>query len=229
MESMYDRTEMLLGKAKTDKLKSSAVIVFGLGGVGSYAAEALARCGVGKIGLVDKDVVAPSNINRQLYALNSTLGAQKASLAASRIKDINPACEAAARVCRADAGNAEALLSEGYDYVIDAIDDVAGKIALIKAAQLLDMPIISAMGAANKTDTTKLKYADIYKTQVCPLAKSIRKRCREESVEALMCVYSTEEPVIRTPVPSSLVFVPAAMGLMLARHVVMDMTKDASD
>jgi tRNA A37 threonylcarbamoyladenosine dehydratase len=229
MESLYDRTELLLGKAKTDKLKKCAVIVFGLGGVGSYAAEALARCGVGRICLVDSDVVTPSNINRQLYALHSTVGAYKAALAQERIKDINPDCKAAARICRADAETAETLLTDPYDFVLDAIDDVEGKIAVIKAAEKRRIPIISAMGAANKTDPCMLKYADIYKTQGCPLAKAVRRRCRDEEIAELMCVYSSEEPAARNPVPASLIFVPAAMGLMMARYVVMDMTKDVKE
>jgi tRNA A37 threonylcarbamoyladenosine dehydratase len=201
MESLYDRTELLLGKAKTDKLKNCAVIVIGLGGVGSYAAEALARCGVGRLCLVDNDVVAPSNINRQLYALQSTVGGYKASLAQQRVKDINPDCEASACFCRAGAATAEQLFEGGYDFAIEAIDDVEGKIAVVKGAQKRRVPVISAMGAANKTDPTMLRYADIYKTQICPLAKAVRRRCRDEGIAELMCVYSLEEPLRKKPRP----------------------------
>lgn len=228
MDSMYEKTEMLLGKEKTDKLKHSAVIIFGLGGVGSYAAEALARCGVGKIGLVDRDVIAASNINRQLYALHSTIGEEKTAIARARIKDINPDCTVICRTCRVDGTNAEDILADGYDFIIDAVDDVEGKLAIIKEAQKKKIPVISAMGAANKTDAAKLKIADIYKTDVCPLAKSVRKRCREEGIAQLACVYSSEEPIRRTASPSSLIFVPAAAGLLLARYVVMHMTNNVN-
>jgi tRNA A37 threonylcarbamoyladenosine dehydratase len=231
MESLYDRTGMLLGAEKIDILKHSAVAVFGLGGVGSYCAEALARAGIGRLLVCDGDVVAPSNLNRQLYALSSTLGKQKACLARERIADINPSCEVTAR---AEFITPETDLSflTGYDYVVDAVDDVPAKLALAVFCAGRGVRQIAAMGCGNRLRPECLYVTDIFKTVNDPLARSVRQKLRKTGVKKLKVVASKELPL--TPLraeyapgqrryPGSVSFVPSSAGLLLAKEVVCDL------
>ncbi len=220
MDDIYLKTSILLGNEKIIKLKQSRVAVFGLGGVGSFAVEALVRSGIGSIVLTDKDVFEESNLNRQLFALKSTLNQNKTTVACNRIKDINPACNADIHTCALTEHNVFDIIDNDTNFVIDAIDDVDGKIAIIKSCMHLNIPVISVMGTGNKTDLTKLKIADIYATNTCPLAKAVRTRCRKENIPSLPCVYSSEIPKITPSTPSSMIFVPAAAGLLAAQYTV---------
>ena len=237
-EGPLSRTEMLLGKEAVEKLRRSRVAVFGLGGVGGYAVEALARSGIGALDLVDHDRVSLSNLNRQLYATYSTLGRYKADVAEERVKEINPDCRV--RACRVFflPETREQFDFTQYDYVVDAIDTVKGKLALIEAARAAGTPVISSMGAGNKTDPTAFRVADIHRTSVCPLARIMRAECRKRGIDRLKVVYSMEIPmrpqekmkpeapeagVPRKDVPGSVAFVPSAAGLILAGEVVRDL------
>ncbi len=189
-----ERTRLLVGEAAVRALAQKRVAVFGIGGVGGYAAEALARAGVGAIDLVDDDKVALSDINRQIYALHSTVGMFKTDVAARRIADISPACKITAYRTFFLPSNADELDFSVYDYVVDAIDTVAGKLAIIGKAKRAGVPVVSAMGAGNKLDPCAFEVADIFSTSVCPLAKVMRKKLREMGVDSLKVVYSKEEP-----------------------------------
>lgn len=217
MNERDSRTLKLIGEDGMARLKSSSVLIVGNGGVGSYAAEAVARAGVGKITLMDGDSVQPSNLNRQLVALTSTLGRNKAEVMAERIRDINPDADvtALARFYEED----DMLDLAAYDWVIDAIDSVIAKTALIKTAVEKDVNIVSAMGAAGKFDT-QFKVADISKTSTCPLAKVMRKRLRDIGIEHLPVVYSEEKPVPRDGELGTLSYVPGSAGLCLAGYVI---------
>lgn len=217
MNERDSRTLKLIGEDGLAHLKASSVLIVGVGGVGSYAAEAVARAGVGKITLMDGDSVQPSNLNRQLVALTSTLGKNKAEVMAERIRDINPDADvtALARFYEED----DKLDLTAYDWVIDAIDSVIAKTALIKTAEENDVNIVSAMGAAGKFDT-QFKVADISKTSTCPLAKVMRKRLRDIGIEHLPVVYSEEKPVPRDGELGTLSYVPGAAGLCLAGYVI---------
>ena len=232
------RTRLLLGDEGMEKLKNARVAVFGVGGVGGYAVEALARSGVGALDLIDDDVVAPSNLNRQIIALQSTVGKPKVEVAAARIADINPDC--IVRTYRIfytpdTAGQFDFSL---YDYVIDAIDTVTGKIALVMQAQAAGTPIISSMGAGNKLDPSAFEVADIYKTSVCPLARVMRRELKKRGVKRLKVVYSREEALTpegeieqdavhkKRATPGSVAFVPAVAGLILAGEVVKDIVNN---
>ena len=217
MNDRDSRTIKLIGEEGLSLLKDSSVLIVGVGGVGSYAAEAVARAGVGRITLMDGDIVQPSNLNRQLVALTSTLGRNKAEVMADRIRDINPEAEvtALARFYEED----DALDLTEYDWIIDAIDSVIAKTALIKTAVEKDVNIVSAMGAAGKFDT-QFKVADISKTSTCPLAKVMRKRLRETGIEHLPVVYSEEKPVPRDGELGTLSYVPGSAGLCLAGYVI---------
>ena len=217
MNDRDSRTIKLIGEEGLSLLKDSYVLIVGVGGVGSYAAEAVARAGVGRITLMDGDIVQPSNLNRQLVALTSTLGRNKAEVMAERIRDINPEAEvtALARFYEED----DALDLTEYDWIIDAIDSVNAKTALIKTAVEKDANIVSAMGAAGKFDT-QFKVADISKTSTCPLAKVMRKRLRETGIEHLPVVYSEEKPVPRDGELGTLSYVPGSAGLCLAGYVI---------
>lgn len=232
MKEEFSRTALLLGEDGVSCLSSSRVAIFGVGGVGGYVAEALARAGVGTLDLIDKDDVSVSNINRQIIALHSTIGQYKVDVAAARIKDINP--DAVVNVYRTfylpeTAGEFD---FSAYDYVVDAIDTVTGKIQLVLQAQAAGTPIISSMGAGNKLDPTKFEVADIYKTSVCPLAKVMRRELKSRGVKKLKVVYSKELPI--TPnvssrengkqVPGSISFVPSCVGLIIAGEVIKDLT-----
>lgn len=220
---IFSRTERLIGEDALRKLQNSNIIIFGLGGVGSYTAEALARSGVGKMTVVDKDTVDITNINRQLYALHSTVGKPKAEVAKARILDINPECEVTAVAKMYLPENSEEFNLSQYDYIIDAIDNVTAKIDLAVKAEHLDIPIISSMGTGNKLDPTAFKVSDIYRTSVCPLCRVIRTQLKKRGVKKLKVVYSEEMPKTdgeRTP--ASISFVPPAAGLIIAGEVIKD-------
>ena len=217
MNERDSRTLKLIGEEGLARLKEASVLIVGVGGVGSYAAEAVARAGVGNITVMDGDSVQPSNLNRQLVALTSTLGRNKAEVMADRIKDIDPHTNvvALARFYEED----DDLDLTAYDWIIDAIDSVNAKTALIKTASYKDVNIVSAMGAAGKFDT-QFKIADISKTSTCPLAKVMRKRLREIGIEHLPVVYSEEKPVPRDGELGTLSYVPGSAGLCLAGYVI---------
>lgn len=234
MDERTIRARMLIGAEAMEKLKRSHVAVFGLGGVGSWCAEALARSGVGHITLIDEDVVSLSNINRQLCALGSTEGQAKADVMARRIADINPHAAVNVIVGRYEASNRERFLLS-YDYVVDAIDLVACKIDLIISCRERRIPIVSALGTGNKRDASRLSLSDISETYGCPLARVVRKELRDRGVVHHAVVFSPEEPMKaeqlvppplgRRSVPGSLVWVPAAAGMLLCQHVVTELIK----
>lgn len=235
----FDRTELLLGGAAMEKLKNARVAIFGLGGVGGYVAEALARCGVGALELVDHDSISLTNINRQLLALHSTVGMAKAEAARRRVLDINPDCSVTARQEFYGPDTAAGFDFTRYDYVVDAIDTVTGKLALIAAAKAAGVPILSCMGTGNKLDPSGFRIADISKTTVCPLARIMRKECAKRGHKNVKVLFSTEDaltpqltpeaaaemPEGRRSVPGSISFVPSVAGLMIAGEVVKDLTK----
>ncbi len=234
----FSRTQRLLGTEAMLTLKNAHVAVFGLGGVGSYAAEALARSGVGRMTLVDMDTVCISNINRQLVADFETLGRKKTEVMRERIARVNPEAEVFCYDIFYSEESADALALADLDYIVDAIDTVVSKLTLICHAQAAGVPIVSSMGAGNKLDPTRLQVDDIYKTSVCPLAKVMRRELRARGVEALKVVYSKEEPIqpldeaqikaectYKRKPPGSVAFVPPAAGLILAAEVVRDLIK----
>lgn len=223
MESWSERTKQLLGSENMDKLARSRVAVFGVGGVGGYVVEALARCGVGFLDLTDADVVAPSNINRQILATVSTIGRPKVEAARDRVRDINPDCRVKIHKIFYLPETADHFDFREYDYVVDAIDTVSGKLMLAEQAKAAGTPIISSMGAGNKLDPTAFRVADIYETKVCPLAKVMRRELRRRGIEALKVVYSEEEPLKRGRIPGSVSFVPSVAGLIVAGEVVKDL------
>ncbi len=225
MEDRYSRTRQLIGEEGLALLKASSVLIVGVGGVGSYAAEAVARAGVGNITLMDGDCVQPSNLNRQLIALTSTIGKNKAEVMAERIRDIDPDTNVTA-LARFYEENDSLDLTD-FDWVIDAIDSVIAKTALIKTAIDKDVNIVSAMGAAGKFDT-QFKIADISKTSTCPLAKVMRKRLRDIGIEHLPVVYSEEKPVPRDGELGTLSYVPGAAGLCLAGYVIRSIAGDTA-
>ena len=228
----YERTRMLIGGGAIARLRAARVAVFGVGGVGGYAVEALARSGVGALDLIDNDTVCLSNLNRQIIATRETIGRYKVDVAAERVASIDP--EIAVRTYRTfylpeTAGEFDFTR---YDYIVDAIDTVTGKIALVLNAQKAGVPIISALGTGNKLDPTKLAVGDIYDTSVCPLARVMRRELRRRGVERLTVLWSSEEPVKplaaeeesgRRAVPGSTAFVPGAGGLIIASRVVRDL------
>ncbi len=236
----YSRTRFLLGEDGMEKLKNARVAVFGLGGVGGYAVEALARSGVGALELVDHDTVSMTNINRQILATTETVGMDKVEAAANRVKAINPEIEVTARKIFYLPETADQVDFTAYDYVIDAIDTVTGKLMLIQAAQAAGTPIISCMGTGNKLDPTAFRVGDISQTSVCPLARIIRKECKKRGIKKLKVVYSTEDPIEctldaddpawaelpegRNALPGSVCFVPAVAGMILAGEVIRDLT-----
>lgn len=229
----FSRTELLVGESAIIKLKNSKVAVFGVGGVGSYTVEALARSGVGKIVMIDNDLVSLTNINRQLPATRQTVGQAKVSVMKDRILTINPKCEVTIFEKLYLPETSQELLADDYDYIVDAVDMVTAKIDLILQANKRGIPIISAMGAGNKMDPTCFEVADIYATTVCPLAKVMRKELRKRGIEALKVVYSKEVPIkpldseenmdIRKQIPGSVAFVPSVSGLIIAGEVIKDM------
>lgn len=249
MLNQFSRTELLLGKEAMEKLQNSRVAVFGIGGVGGYTVEALARSGIGKLDLIDDDKVCLTNINRQIIATRSTIGKYKVEVAEERIKDINPDCEVTTyRKFYTPETSAEFDFSQ-YDYVVDAIDTVSGKIELVMQAQKSHTPIICSMGAGNKMDPTAFEVTDIYKTSVCPLARVMRYELKKRGVKKLKVVYSKEKPLVpiedtaiscrehcicppdtarkstqRRAIPGSNAFVPSVVGLIIAGEVIKDLT-----
>ncbi len=223
----FQRTVRLIGESAVQRLSQVHVMVFGLGGVGSAAAEALVRAGVGKLTLVDRDVVDATNLNRQLIALHSTVGQPKAEVAAARYRDINPSCVLTVRNERYSAENRETFFTEPCDYILDAIDSVTDKIDLIVTARERGIPLISAMGAGNKLDPAQLQAADLAETETCPLARVMRRELRRRGIVHQKVVYSKEPPRKsedgeRTPASSP--WVPAAAGLLMAAETVRDLT-----
>lgn len=246
MSDKFSRSELIIGSDGLKKLKNSKVAVFGVGGVGSFTVEALARCGVGQLILIDDDNICSSNINRQIHATTKTVGKPKVEVMKERILEINPTCEVTSfqRFYLPDV--AEELIDKSYSYIVDAIDTVTAKIDLVVKANEFKIPIISAMGAGNKLDPTRFEVADIYKTSVDPLAKVVRKELRSRGIKKLKVVYSKEEPIKPTKtetlsctsnacsdgatnritkrqVPGSLSFVPSVMGLIIAGEVIKDL------
>ncbi len=230
MSEKFLRTEMLLGEDAMEKLQNTHVAVFGLGGVGSWCAEALCRSGIGALTLIDQDTVGESNINRQLCATYSNMGKQKAQLMAQRLLDINPQAVITPLVMRYEAETRESFFAQSYDYIVDCIDLVACKLDLIETAQQRGIPIVSALGTGNKGDAEALKITDISKTLGCPLARVMRKELRHRGINHHTVVYSDElakkpsqpeePPPGRRSVPGSLVWVPATAGMLLCSHVV---------
>lgn len=229
MDNQFCRTEYLIGKEAVEQLKKSKVAVFGIGGVGSYVVEALARAGIGTFVLVDKDIVSVSNINRQLIATHDTVGRNKVDVAKERILSINPNAKVETYAEFFLPGNST-ILDNTIDYIVDAIDTVTAKIELVMQAKKLNIPIISSMGTGNKLDPTKFEIIDIYKTSVCPLAKVMRKELKARNIDKLKVLYSKEEPIKTNitddngkAIPASISFVPSVAGLILAGEVVGDL------
>lgn len=231
----FSRTQLLLGEDKLNCLKNSVVAVFGVGGVGGYVVEALARCGVGGFVLVDNDTVSISNINRQIIATHTTIGKFKVDVMKQRVLDINPDCKVEVKKCFYMPENAHEFDFSKFSYVVDAIDTVTAKIQIVLQAQQANVPCISSMGTGNKLDPTKFIVTDIYKTQTCPLARVMRRELKLRGVKSLKVVYSTEQPIknnencVKDPcnnkvVPGSVSFVPSVAGLIVASQVIKDLT-----
>lgn len=235
MEGIFSRTEMLIGTEKMQRLRKARVAVFGIGGVGGFAVEALARSGIGTLDLIDSDTVAVSNINRQIIATTKTIGEYKVDVAKRRILEICPETAVNVYPVFYMPQTAELFHFEKYDYVIDAIDTVTGKIELIVRAQQAGVPVISSMGAGNKLDPAAFEVADIYETSVCPLARVLRRELKKRGVESLKVVYSREKAIVPTGIseeeenrpgkqtPGSIAFVPSVAGLILAGEVIRDL------
>ena len=230
-ESAFCRTKILIGDEGLEKLKNAKVAVFGVGGVGSFAVEALARAGIGSFVLIDKDQVSLSNINRQLIATHETIGKLKVDVAKKRILSINPEAKVETFAEFFMPGNAN-ILNNSITYIVDAIDTVTAKIELVMQAQKLGIPIISSMGTGNKLNPCLFEITDIYKTQVCPLAKVMRKELKQRSVKHLKVLYSKEEPLKSgiigengKAIPGSISFVPSVAGLIIAGEVIKDLLK----
>ena len=221
MNERDSRTALLIGEAGVEKLKNSRVAVFGVGGVGSYCAEALARAGVGGITLIERDRVEESNLNRQLVALYSTIGKYKTEVTAARIRDISPDCDAIARNLFYLPENAAETDLSAFDYVADCIDNVTAKLCLIERCAAAGVPVISAMGAGNKLDPEKIRIADLYETKVCPLARVMRRELKKRGIERLSVAYSEEPPAANgSDTVGSVSFVPSAMGLLMAGKII---------
>lgn len=240
MLNQFSREELLIGKENLERLQNSKVAIFGIGGVGSYVVEGLARAGIGKFILVDKDNIDISNINRQLIATTKTVGKPKVEVAKERILEINPTAEVEIYK-EFFLPETKGILDNSISYIVDAVDTVTAKIELVIRAENLDIPIISSMGTGNKLDPTKFEIADIYKTSICPLAKVMRKELRNRGIKKLKVVYSKEEPIkteqiieanqdenieqIKKNTPASVSFVPSVAGLIIAGEIVKDLIK----
>ena len=225
MKEQFSRTAQLLGNENVEKLFDKHVIVFGVGGVGGYVVEALARSGVGKISIVDNDVVNESNINRQIIALHSTVGMQKVEVLKNRILDINPECQVFVYNQFFLPENSNDFDFSIYDYVVDAVDTVTAKLEIIKKSKESNVPVISSMGTGNKLNPMGFKVSDISKTKVCPLARVMRNELKKRGISKVKCVYSEENPVIQTQTPASVAFVPSVAGLLIASEVIKDLVK----
>lgn len=235
MADEFSRSELLLGRDAMKKLNNSHVAVFGIGGVGSYTVEALVRSGVGELTMIDNDTVSVTNINRQIIALNSTVGKAKVEVAKNRALDINPNIKIHTLKTFFTAENQSEIDFTEFDYVVDAIDTVSGKIALVEECQKAGVPIISSMGTGNKLDPTAFEVSDIFKTSVCPLAKVMRHELKKRGIKKLKVVYSKEEPKVhkgetdekpqgRRSIPASVSFVPSVAGLIIAGEVIKDLS-----
>jgi len=226
MSDQFDRTRMLIGQEKMNKLAAAKVLVFGVGGVGGYVCEALVRAGVGTIDIVDKDVVDITNINRQIIATHETVGRPKVEVCRERMLSINPALVCEARECFYLPERAGEFDFAAYDYVVDAVDNVTAKIDIICQAKAAGTPVISSMGTGNKLDPTAFRITDIEKTKVCPLAKVVRKELRQRGVKGVKVLYSEEEPARAEEgkTPASISFVPSAAGLIIAGEVIRDIS-----
>lgn len=250
MLNQFSRTQLLYGEEAMAKFRSSRVAVFGIGGVGGYVVEALARSGIGALDLIDDDKVCLTNINRQIIATRKTVGQYKVEVAAERVHEINPDCEVRAHRCFFLPETQDQFDFTEYDYVVDAIDTVTGKLAIIEKSKEAGVPVISSMGAGNKVNPAMFEVADIYKTSICPLAKVMRRECRKRGIESLKVVYSKEEPrrpledmsiscrqhcicppgtarkcTERRDIPGSTAFVPSVVGLIIAGEVINDLAK----
>ena len=250
MLNQFSRTELLLGREALEHLEKTHVAIFGIGGVGGYVAEALVRSGVGSFTLVDDDKICLTNLNRQIIATRQTIGKYKTEVMKSRILEINPETEVNIHNCFFLPENAEEFPFEEYDYVVDAVDTVTAKIALVMKCKEVDVPIISSMGAGNKLDASAFRVTDIYKTKVCPLAKVMRRELKKRGVKKLKVVYSEEEPIRpmedtsdncstetvcqdgveykaakRRSTPGSVAFVPSVAGLIIAGEVIKDLAR----
>ncbi|MCR5687885.1 MAG: tRNA threonylcarbamoyladenosine dehydratase [Lachnospiraceae bacterium] len=250
MLDQFSRTRLLYGAEAMEKFASSTVAVIGIGGVGGYVVEALARSGIGALDLIDDDKVCLTNLNRQIIATRSSIGRYKVDVAEERVHDINPDCRVRTYKTFFLPETKDRFDFREYDYVVDAIDTVTGKLALIEMAKAADVPVISSMGAGNKLDASKFEVADIYQTSVCPLAKVMRRECRKRGIDSLKVVYSKEEPVRplddlsiscrqncicppgtarkctqRRDIPGSTAFVPSVAGLIMAGEVLNDIAK----
>ncbi len=232
MENAFEREKLLLGREAVERLQNSRVAVFGLGGVGGHAAEALVRCGVGAVELVDGDVYSVTNLNRQLFATASTLDMPKTRAAAQRLQEVAPGAEIVEHSFFYTPDTARRLDFTRYDYILDAIDMVTGKLAIVERAAQTGVPVVSCMGAGNKLDPTAFQVADIYETSVCPLARIMRKELKKRGIQGLKVVYSQEPPLVLDspastprgrPAPGSVAFVPAVAGLIMAGEAVKDL------
>lgn len=224
-ENQFIRTEMLIGKDSVEKLHKSKVAIFGLGGVGSYVTEALARAGIGEFILIDHDTIDITNINRQIIATHSTIGKNKVDVMRNRILDINPNAKIKTYKEFFMPEASHNMIDSSIDYIVDAIDTVTAKIELAVTANKMNIKIISAMGTGNKLDPTKFEVADIYKTEVCPLAKVMRKELRARNIPKLKVVFSKEEPAKNgSRTPASISFVPSVAGLLIAKEIIMELT-----
>ena len=237
MIEQFSRTQLLLGEAAMEKLYRARVAVFGIGGVGGYTVEALARCGVGALDLIDSDTVSISNINRQILATHSTVGRLKVDVAKARVLDINPNCVVRTYPCFYLPDTADQFDFTQYDYIVDCIDTVTGKLQLVERAAEAGTPIICSMGTGNKLDPSAFQVADISKTSMCPLARIMRKELKKRGISHLKVVYSQEEALTpvgaeeemkllgKRQIPGSTAFVPGAAGLILAGEVIKDLIK----
>ena len=237
MIEQFSRTEILLGEAAMERLYGARVAVFGIGGVGGYTVEALARCGVGQLDLIDSDTVSVSNINRQILATHSTVGKLKVDAAKDRVLDINPNCVVRTYPCFYLPDTADQFDFTEYDYIVDCIDTVTGKLQLVERAVAAGTPIICSMGTGNKLDASAFQVADISKTSMCPLARIMRKELKKRGINHLKVVYSQEEALTpvgteeecarlgKRQIPGSVAFVPGAAGLILAGEVIKDLIK----
>ncbi len=235
MINAFSRTELLLGDNAMRKLQNSKILVFGVGGVGGFAVEALARSGIGEIHLVDNDVVSVTNINRQIIADTETVGRYKTDVMVERIRKINPDCKTRSIKTFFLPENSDEFDFSYYDYIVDAVDTVTAKIAIAVKANECGVPLISSMGAGNKLDPTAFRVADIYETKICPLAKVMRRELKKRSISRLKVVYSEEEPLkpkeseektSKRAVPGSISFVPSTAGLIIAGEVIKDLIKE---
>lgn len=238
MREQFARTQIIYGASSMEKLYAAKVAVFGVGGVGGYVAEALARSGIGHLLLVDNDTVSVTNINRQIIALHSTVGKSKVRVMKERCQDINPNIIIEEKECFFLPENSDSFDFEGYSYIVDAVDTVSAKIELIKKAKEAGVPVISCMGAGNKTDPTKFTVADISKTAVCPLARVMRRELKSRGIKDVKVVYSTESPVVTEKgtemkgggmAPGSTAFAPSIAGLFIAATVVNDLARLKND